>query len=37
VSEILALLDGRDVGVVRQLRGRLGFTHADTWRGAPGA
>lgn len=37
MSELLVLLEGREVGTVRQARGRLGFTYADTWRGAPGA
>jgi serine/threonine-protein kinase HipA len=37
MSELQVLLDGRDVGVVRQTRGRLGFTYADSWREAEGA
>ena len=37
MTELLALLDGREVGMVRQERGRLNFVYADAWRGAPGA
>lgn len=37
MTELLALLDGQDVGVVRQERGRLTFVYADAWRFAPGA
>jgi serine/threonine-protein kinase HipA len=37
MSEILALLENREVGTVRQLRGRLSFTYSDSWRAAPGA
>jgi serine/threonine-protein kinase HipA len=37
MSELLALLDGREVGTVRHVRGRLSFTYSDSWRGAPGA
>jgi serine/threonine-protein kinase HipA len=37
MNELLALLDGREVGVVRQERGRLSFTYAESWRRAPGA
>jgi HipA-like protein len=37
MNELLVLLDGREVGVVRQQRGRLSFAYIDTWRGAPGA
>jgi serine/threonine-protein kinase HipA len=37
MSELLALLDGREVGVVRQKQGKLGFTYTDSWREAPGA
>lgn len=37
MSEIMALLEHREVGIVRQVRGRLSFTYADSWRGAPGA
>ncbi len=37
MSELLVLLDGRDVGTVRHERGRLSFAYADAWRSAPGA
>ena len=37
MTELLALLDGREVGMVRQTRGRLNFVYADAWRSAPGA
>jgi serine/threonine-protein kinase HipA len=37
VSELIALLDGREVGRVRQLRGRLSFAYAPSWREARGA
>ncbi len=37
MTELLALLQEREVGTVRQQRGRLGFVYADTWRSAPGA
>ena len=37
MTELLALLDGREVGTVRQERGRLNFVYADEWRSAPGA
>lgn len=37
MTELLALLDGREVGTVRQERGRLSFVYADAWRSAPGA
>ncbi len=37
MSELTALLDGREVGIVRQSKGRLNFTYADAWRGALGA
>lgn len=37
MTELLALLDGREVGTVRQERGRLKFVYADAWRSAPGA
>jgi serine/threonine-protein kinase HipA len=37
VTELVALLDGREVGRVRQTRGRLGFRYADSWRLADGA
>lgn len=30
-------MDNRDVGMVRQTRGRLTFTYAESWRTAPGA
>ncbi len=37
MNELVVLLDGRDVGLIRQKNGRLTFTYADTWRNAPGA
>jgi serine/threonine-protein kinase HipA len=37
MSELVALLDGREVGRVRQQKGKLTFTYTDDWRGAPGA
>ena len=37
MTELVALLDGRQVGVVRQARGRLSFEYADDWRMARGA
>lgn len=37
MSELIALLDGREAGTVRQERGRLSFAYADAWRLAPGA
>ncbi len=37
MSELLALLDGREVGKVRRSRGRLAFVYAESWRGAPDA
>jgi serine/threonine-protein kinase HipA len=37
MSELLALLDGREVGTVLHERGRLSFVYADAWRSAPGA
>jgi serine/threonine-protein kinase HipA len=37
MTELLALLNSREVGTVRQERGRLNFVYADAWRSAPGA
>jgi serine/threonine-protein kinase HipA len=37
MNELLVLLDGREVGTVRQTRGRLSFTYAESWRFAKGA
>jgi serine/threonine-protein kinase HipA len=37
LSELIALLDGREVGRVRQQRGRLSFAYAPSWREAQGA
>lgn len=37
MNKLLVLLDGREVGVVRQLRGRLSFTYATSWTDGPGA
>jgi serine/threonine-protein kinase HipA len=37
VSELIALLDGREVGRVRQQRGRVSFAYAPSWRDARGA
>jgi serine/threonine-protein kinase HipA len=37
MSILVALLEGREVGVVRQASGRLSFRYEDSWRAAPGA
>jgi HipA-like protein len=37
VSDLLVLLDGHDVGLVRYRRGRLSFAYAETWRSGAGA
>jgi serine/threonine-protein kinase HipA len=37
MSDLLVLLDGREVGVVRQHRGRLSFAYAASWSDATGA
>jgi serine/threonine-protein kinase HipA len=37
MNELLVLLDGREVGTVRQTRGKLSFVYADSWRSAQGA
>jgi serine/threonine-protein kinase HipA len=37
MSIIIALLEGREVGIVRQARGRLSFRYEESWRTAPGA
>ena len=37
MSELWVLLDGREVGVVRQVQGKLNFVYADSWRSSPGA
>ena len=37
MSELIALLDGREVATVRQARGRLNLDYADAWCNAPGA
>jgi serine/threonine-protein kinase HipA len=37
VSTLIALLEGREVGVVRQNRGRFSFHYEESWRSAPGA
>lgn len=38
MSELVCLLDGRDVGIVRRMRGgRLSFTYTDSWRRAHGS
>lgn len=37
MSTLIALLEGREVGVVRQARGRLSFRYEESWRRAPGA
>jgi serine/threonine-protein kinase HipA len=37
MSTLVALLEGREVGIVRQARGRLSFRYEETWRSAPGA
>jgi serine/threonine-protein kinase HipA len=37
MSVLVALLEGREVGVIRQTGGRLSFSYDDPWRTAPGA
>jgi len=37
VNALIALLNEREMGTVRQDRGRLSFEYADSWRGAPDA
>ncbi|MGH6946183.1 MAG: type II toxin-antitoxin system HipA family toxin [Kiloniellales bacterium] len=37
MSRLVALLDGREAGVVRQAKGRLSFRYEDSWRDASGA
>jgi serine/threonine-protein kinase HipA len=37
MTELLVLLDNREVGIIRQQRGRARFEYADSWREAPGA
>lgn len=37
MSILIALLEGREVGVVRQTSGRLSFRYEESWRSAPGA
>lgn len=37
MKELVALMDGREAGVVRFESNRLSFTYADSWREAPGA
>ncbi len=37
MKDLIALLDGREVGTVRFDRNRLTFTYFDAWREAPGA
>ncbi len=37
MNELLVLLDGREVGVVHQLRGRLRFIYSKSWSDAAGA
>ncbi|MEQ1930591.1 MAG: HipA N-terminal domain-containing protein, partial [Parvularculaceae bacterium] len=34
MSELIALLDGREVGNVRHERGRLSFVYSEEWRAA---
>ena len=36
MNELIALLDGREVGLVRQVKGRLSFSYNPDWRGAGG-
>ena len=36
MSIIITLLEGRQVGVVRQASGRLSFRYEESWRAAPG-
>jgi serine/threonine-protein kinase HipA len=37
MSELVALLDGEEIGTVRQERGRLSFSYRDAWRVSPRA
>jgi serine/threonine-protein kinase HipA len=37
MKELIALLDGREVGVVRQDHNRLSLAYLDSWRTSPGA
>lgn len=37
MSELVVLLDGTEVGVVRQRAGRLTFDYDEAWRSSPGA
>jgi serine/threonine-protein kinase HipA len=37
MSTLVALLEGREVGIVRQAKGRVSFHYGEAWRGAPGA
>jgi serine/threonine-protein kinase HipA len=37
MNDLVALLNGKEVGIVRHERGRLAFTYAKAWRSAPGA
>jgi len=37
MKELIALLDNREVGVIRFDRNRLTFAYSDEWRSAPGA
>jgi len=37
VNELICLLDGREVGLVKRLKGHLEFEYVRSWRSAPGA
>ncbi len=37
MSELIAIAEGVEMGIVRQERGRISFTYADSWRAAEGA
>jgi serine/threonine-protein kinase HipA len=37
MTELVTLLDGREVGSIHQIRGRLSFVYDDAWRSAVGA
>ena len=37
MNELVAMLEGREVGRVSQIKGRLRFRYADSWRLATGA
>jgi serine/threonine-protein kinase HipA len=37
MSTLITLLEGREVGMVRQASGRLSFSYHEAWRSSPGA